>query len=348
MNWSDRRVLVTGGASFVGSALVDALVHLDARVRVVDNLTSGRLDNLRHHLAAAAIEYVQGDLLDAFTLQRALDDVEVVFHLASTHEGCARPRPDMRACDASVTLDRRLIEACASARVDTLALVSCASAAGNDDVLDAVAPPAGGEPAAGRPGAQCARARAAAERTLRMLARQRRLKTVSCRYFSVYGERDAGQHPVSRLVANAFAGERPFMVPANQLCRWTYVRDVAHGILLAATRIDDGTAVDLETIERVYLHDAARALLEYAGHQADIEVYPDVAPQPIFRQGDPSIARTRLGWTPAVTVAEGLHRTIDWYFSANGRARPSAGRWFPLAPPSAMRVAAALPGIRVQ
>jgi nucleoside-diphosphate-sugar epimerase len=348
MNWSDRRVLVTGGASFVGSALVDALVHLDARVRVVDNLTSGRLDNLRHHLAAAAIEYVQGDLLDSTTRQRALDDVEVVFHLASTHEGCAGPRPDTAACDAGVTVDRRLMDTCASARVETFALVSCAAGAGDADVDDDVATSPGEEAPSACPGASCSRARAASESMLRRLARQRRLKTVSCRYFSVYGERDADRHLVTRLVANAFAGQRPFVVPGDHLCRWTYVRDVAHGILLAADRIDDGTAVDLETIERVYLHDAARALLEYAGHQADIHVCPDGPTEPIPRQGNPSIARTRLGWTPTVTIADGLHRTIDWYFSANGRARPSAGRRLPLAPAPAARVAATSPGIRVR
>jgi nucleoside-diphosphate-sugar epimerase len=342
VNWRDQRVLVTGGASFIGSALVDALVRLDARVRVVDNLTTGRLDNLRHHLAAASIEFLELDLVDTRAARHAVEDVDVVFHLASSHDGCAARGRDARGCETHVTIDRLLVGACVSARVEKVVLASCAcDEVGrfdlSGDVAPVTAPLAPATPAGSA--ARCQRARAASERLLQAVARQRRMRTASCRYFSVYGERDAERHLITRLLANAFAGQRPLVVPGDRLCRWTYVGDVVEGIRLAAERIDDGTAVDLETIERVRLLEAVHALLDYTGHEADIQLYPDAAAEPITRAADLSVARNRLGWAPKVTFADGLHRTVDWYVSMNGRTAAPANRRLAMASVSATRAA---------
>ena len=84
MTWKGAHVLVTGGASFIGSHLVDALVAKGAEVRVVDNLSSGRRENLAAHLERGAIDLVEGDLLDPGVADRALRGVGVVFHLPPT------------------------------------------------------------------------------------------------------------------------------------------------------------------------------------------------------------------------------------------------------------------------
>ena len=85
--WSGKRILVTGGASFIGSHLVDALVARSAQVRVVDNLSTGLLDNLSDHISSGAIDFREGDLFDPDVARQSARDRQVVFHLAADHGG---------------------------------------------------------------------------------------------------------------------------------------------------------------------------------------------------------------------------------------------------------------------
>lgn len=82
--WRDRKVLVTGGASFIGSHLVDAQVARGAKARVVDNLSCGKLSSLRDHLERDRIEFIEGDLRDLSLARSAMEGIEVVFHLAAS------------------------------------------------------------------------------------------------------------------------------------------------------------------------------------------------------------------------------------------------------------------------
>ena len=85
--WQERHVLVTGGASFIGSHLTDALVDRGAKVRIVDDLSSGRLENIQQHLAKGDVEFIQADLREPGVARMAMQDIEVVFHLAADHGG---------------------------------------------------------------------------------------------------------------------------------------------------------------------------------------------------------------------------------------------------------------------
>ncbi|MCR4305882.1 MAG: NAD-dependent epimerase/dehydratase family protein, partial [Candidatus Daviesbacteria bacterium] len=86
-NWKNRKILVTGGASFIGSHLVDRLVPLAAAVRVVDDLSSGKKENIQIHLKNKAIEFVQGDLREQKITGKALKGMDLVIHLAGDHGG---------------------------------------------------------------------------------------------------------------------------------------------------------------------------------------------------------------------------------------------------------------------
>ena len=85
MNWKDRPVVVTGGASFIGSHLVEGLVDRGAAVRVVDDLSSGSLENIREHLAAGRVELTRGTLKEPGVTRKALDGTSVVSHSAAGH-----------------------------------------------------------------------------------------------------------------------------------------------------------------------------------------------------------------------------------------------------------------------
>src|SRR5947208_1289149 len=124
LNWKSRRTLVTGGASFIGSHLVDALVERDADVNVVDNLSSGKVEYLRHHIEAGRVRFLDADLLQSGTAQRVCKGMSVVFHLAADHGGRGYVDLHQAACAANMALDGMVFQACRSARVDKVVFAS--------------------------------------------------------------------------------------------------------------------------------------------------------------------------------------------------------------------------------
>src|SRR5438309_1491961 len=124
MDWTSRKVLVTGGASFIGSHLVDALIARGASVRVVDNLSSGSEANLQQHLASGAVELIKGDLTEPEVVARAVKGRQVVFHLAADHGGRGYVDLHQAACATNLMLDGKLFHACRQAQVEKIVFAS--------------------------------------------------------------------------------------------------------------------------------------------------------------------------------------------------------------------------------
>jgi nucleoside-diphosphate-sugar epimerase len=147
------------------------------------------------------------------------------------------------------------------------------------------------------------------------------MKSASCRYFTVYGPRGVENHAVIAMIARAFIGEDPFEVwgTGEQVRNWTYIDDIVEGTMLAAERIDDATAINLGTMERIRVIDAVQEVLRYTGHKARIVTRPDMPTGPLNRVAENKLAKKLFGWEPKVSFIEGLHRTIDWYFDTKNR-----------------------------
>jgi len=124
MTWRGTRTLVTGGASFIGSHLVDALLAQGARVRIVDNLSSGRLDNVRRHVDSGDVEFVQADLNESGVAGKAVKAIDVVFHLAADHGGRGYVDLHQVACATNLALDGMLFKACRQAGVEKVVYAS--------------------------------------------------------------------------------------------------------------------------------------------------------------------------------------------------------------------------------
>lgn len=322
--WTDRRVLVTGGASFIGSHLVDALVGQGARVRIVDDLSSGRLDNIRHHLNAGSVEFVQADLREPGVARAAMRDIQTVFHLAADHGGRGYVDTHQAGPATDFFLGGLIFWEARRAGVEKVVYASSGcvypnylQTDPNQDLYlteDLVKPPYDADNLYGW-------AKLMNELTLQAYCREYGMKGASCRYFTVYGPRGKENHAVIAMIARAFVGENPFEVwgDGNQVRNWTYVDDIVRGTLLAGEKIDDGTAVNLGTMERVRVIDAVRMVLEYTGHKAEIRLRPDMPTGPMNRVADNSLARRLLGWEPQVAFKDGLKRTIDWYFATKDR-----------------------------
>lgn len=329
MEWKNRRVLVTGGASFIGSALVDALVERGARVRIADNLSSGKVKNIQGHLDRESVELLRGNLLEVEVADRAVDGMEVVFHLAADHGGRGYVDLHQAACAGNFLLDGLVFRACLRAKVQKVVYASSGCVYPNyiqmnpNEVLylaeDKVGPPFDADNMYGW-------AKLMAELTLKSYYKERGLKSASCRYFTVFGNRGHENHAVIAMIARAFIRQDPFVVWGNgeQIRNWTHVSDIVSGTILAAEKIEDGTAVNLGTTERTRVIDAVKEVLRYTGHQAKIELHPEMPTGPLNRVADNSLAKRLLGWEPSVKFKDGLHQTIDWYFSTKKRDQVQA------------------------
>jgi nucleoside-diphosphate-sugar epimerase len=153
------------------------------------------------------------------------------------------------------------------------------------------------------------------ELTLRHLVKEGLLKAASCRYFTVYGPRGKEDHAVIAMIARAFIQQNPFEVwgTGEQIRNWTYIDDIVEGTILAAEDIDDGTAVNLGTMERIRVVDAVAMILRRMGVEVPLKFLPHMPTGPYNRVAANRLAKELIGWEPRVPFREGIVKTIDWY-----------------------------------
>lgn len=322
--WTNRSVLVTGGASFIGSHLVDALVTNGASVRVVDDLSSGTLENISEHVASGRIEFHQQDLLSPGVAEMSVADMDVVFHLAAIHGGRGYIDTHQANCSRNLIIDGLTIKAAYEAGVDKFVFASSGCVYPvtlQMDVTkeiylteDIVGPPYEADDAYGW-------AKLMAELTLKAYYKDFGFKSASCRFFTVYGERCTENHAVIAMIGRAFLKRDPFEVwgDGTQVRNWTYVGDIVSGLMLAAEKINDATAVNLGTEERITVIDAVHEILNYTGHRAEIKLLTDMPTGPLNRVASNQLAKEILGWQPQVKFIDGLHKTIEWYYATKDR-----------------------------
>ena len=324
MDWNNKKVLVTGGASFIGSHLTDALVDKGAKLRVVDNLSSGRLANIKSHIESEQVDFVEADLTEPGVAQKLVEGIQIVFHLAADHGGRGYVDLHQAACTTNLALDGMLFRACHELGVEKVVYASSGCVYPNHlqtdpgEILylqeEMVGPPFDADNMYGW-------AKLMGEMTLQSFHQDWGLKSASCRYFTVYGERGHENHAVIAMIARAFIAQDPYVVWGNgeQIRNWTHVDDIVSGTILAAEKIDDGTAINLGTMERTRVIDAVHEVLSYTGHDGQIELHPEMPTGPMNRVADNALARRLLDWSPQVNFVDGLHRTIEWYFSTKDR-----------------------------
>jgi len=324
--WNSAKVLVTGGASFISSHLVDKLVSLGAKVRVADDLSSGRLKNLEDSLDQ--IEFHQGDLRDRDFTREMMKDIEFVFHLAACHGGRGFIDTHPADCASNLVLDGIVFDEARHAKVERVCFASSAcvyptnlqAAPVNGKTIyleEAWADPfkEGCAAADGEYGW----AKLMGEMTLRAYWKQYGMKSVSCRFFTAYGERENESHAVIALIAKAFVGMDPYEIwgDGQQDRNFTYVSDIVDGMIRAAEKIEDASAVNIGTAEHIKIIDAVKLIFAETGFTPKSLNFDTSKPVGVFsRAADLTQTRARLGWEPTTSFADGLQRTIKWYYNS--------------------------------
>lgn len=328
--WSGAKVLVTGGASFIGSHLVERLVTLGATVRVADDLSSGRLENLRGSLDR--IEFRKGDLRDRRFARQVIEGMDVVFHLAACHGGRGFIETHPADCTSNLVLDGIVFEEAWRAGIERVCYASSACVypvhlqaapirGGTIYLKEEWADPfkEGGAAADGEYGW----AKLMGEMALRAYWKQYGMKSVSCRLFTAYGERENETHAVIALIAKAFIRMDPFEIwgDGQQDRNFTYVGDVVEGMIRAAERIEDASPVNIGTAEHIKIIDLAWRIFAETGFTPQSITFDTSKPVGVFsRAADLTRAREHLGWEPMTSLEEGLRRTIRWYYDTHDAA----------------------------
>lgn len=324
-NWKNKKILITGGASFIGSHLIEHLLPLNPKsIRVVDNLSAGKKENIQEYIKSGTVEFILGDFKNQKITKKSVKDIDVIFHLAADHGGRGYVDLHQSGPASNNFLSGMLFWEALEGGVEKIVYASSGCVYPNyiqKDIKkelylteDLVGPPFD-------PDNEYGWEKLTSERVLRAYAKERKLKTASCRYFTVYGPRGKEDHAVIAFIARAFIDQNPFEVwgDGQQIRNWTYVGDIVDGTILAAEKIDDGSAVNLGTMERIRVIDAVKEVLRYTGKQAEIKLLKNMPTGPVNRVADNSLAKKILGWEPKVKFADGLHETIDWYFSTKDR-----------------------------
>ena len=303
-----RLYLVTGGAGFIGSHLVEALAERGERVRVLDDFSTGRRENLA--AVADHIELLEGDVADPETVERAVAGCDYVLHLAAIASVQASLENPRRTHQVNVNGTLNVLEAARRASVQRVVFASSAAVYGDHTALPLreELPPC--------PLSPYAATKAAGEAYCSAFHASYGLPTVALRFFNVYGPRQDPANPYSGVIsifaARIARGERPVIYGDGKQTRdFVYVTDVARAALLVCEQeAAVGDVFNVAGGKQTSVLQLAAVLNQVL----DTSLTPTFAParsgEVRFSQADVRRAREALEWEPQVTLQEGLSRLV--------------------------------------
>ncbi len=305
--------LVSGGAGFIGSHIVDALLGAATKCRVLDNLSTGKLENLAH--VKQKIDFIQADLTDAAAVAKAVQGVDCIFHeaaLASVPRSVEHPLDTHAACATGTLV---LLDAAKKAKVRRVVYAASSSAYGDQPTSSKR------ETDLPAPISPYGVAKLAGEQYCQAFAAMGAIETVALRYFNVFGPRQDpnGEYSavIPKFITAILHGKPPSIFGDGKQSRdFTFVANVVQGNMLASqAKGVSGRVFNVATGGQVSLLE----LVDHLNRQLGTSMKPTHLPP---RTGDIresladiTQARKHLGYEPQVDFAEGLRRSIDYYRS---------------------------------
>lgn len=331
--WQGRKVLVTGGASFIGSHLVDRLLELEADVLVVDNMSSGKLTNLpQQYVSQGRFHLYNKDLRNPAVARSSMVEREVVFHLAANHGGRGYVDSHELECAGNMILDQVVMHAASDSR-HVKYVVNASSACvyptglqnvGEDLLTEEDVRHLGNGYEADH---MYGWAKLMGEFVMNECIKAKRFRGTSLRYFTVYGPRMGVSHAVGAWIMKVIARQDPFIIwgDGQQTRSWIYVGDVVEATIAAAENLmldqEEITgeytpqAINVGSPQHIKVIDAALNVLNMTGHECRIDFDESQPTGPRHRAADVGLAGDSLDWQPTTSWAVGLKKTIEWFYN---------------------------------
>ncbi|MBS0197392.1 MAG: NAD-dependent epimerase/dehydratase family protein [Planctomycetes bacterium] len=318
--FSGKTICVTGGAGFIGSHLADALVAAGARVTVLDDLSTGRLDNLA--AVKDSIRFVQGSLLEPSRLAEAVGGAAIVFHLAAYVSAPGSVREPFECHEINTTGTMRLLEECRRQRTSRVVFASSAAVYGDSEV----SPKSEREPML--PCSVYAQSKAAGEHLLRVWSHCHGLRAVSLRFFNVFGPRQTAGSAYSAAIAafaDALLRGRPVTIfgEGNQTRDFVPVSNVVQCLMRAAMWEGPaaGEAFNVGLGRAISIRDVSTIMANIVGSDQEPVFLPARPGDVQHSCADIGAARRVLGYEPTDSVEAGLRETLAWCREAMGSLR---------------------------
>lgn len=318
--YRDRRVAVTGGASFIGSHLVDALCSMGADVTVLDDLSSGKLDYVN-----PAARFARTDLMNLGDAQRSLSSAEIVFHLAAVHGGRGFIESQEAAMTANLAIDQIVFRSAERASMVVHASSACAypiNLQAGEGSRGFLAETDAGLSAShlAFPDGVYGWTKLMGEMQLEQLAGSAHgpSRGRSARIFTAYGERENESHAAVALIAKSLLHMDPFEIwgTGEQTRNFTYVADTVAGLLELGV---DGS----DEVFRAYnigtsIHSTVNEFIEVVWATLGWRpksIHRDVSkPTGVGnRAANNAIFEESFGWTPDTSLENGISETVNWY-----------------------------------
>jgi len=316
-----KNVLVTGGASFIGSHLVEELIKQGAYVRVADDLSSGKIENLS--TVIDKIDFCKGCLRDKTFSLSVMNDIQIVFHLAANHGGRGYIDSHPVECLKNMILDGIVFETAHLCGVDKICFASSACVyprklqeTNSENVIHLKEEWADPKKCIGEPDGEYGWSKLMSELALKAYYDQHNIKTVSCRLFTAYGERENETHAVIALIAKAFVQKDPFPIWGNgqQARNFTYVSDIVEGMLYACMFVSDGSAINIGTDTVITIDECAQKIFRLMNWYPKEIIYENARPTGVtVRSADLTKTKKMLKWSPKTSFINGLKKTVKWY-----------------------------------
>jgi len=313
------RYLVTGGAGFIGSNIVDELVRRGHNVVVLDDLSSGKEENLS--VVAKKIEFHKGSITDSSVVAKACLGVDYVLHLAAR---TSVPRSVLDPIETNrVNIDGTLnvLVAARDAKARRVVFAASSSAYGETPTLPKV------ETMVAQPISPYGVTKFVGELYAQVFGRVYGLENASMRYFNVFGPRQdpTSQYSgvLSRFILAILDGKEPTIYGDGEQSRdFTYVDNVVDATLRACEATGaSGKVFNVGTSSRITLNDVLKVLEKISGKRIVAKYDPPRTGDILHSQADINLGRTVLGYNPSVDFEQGLRKTYDWYVKSFGSGK---------------------------
>lgn len=304
------RFLVTGGAGFIGSHIVDLLVTKGFDVRVLDNLSTGKLDNISCHLKSGAVELVEGDIREVKDVKKSLDGVDIVIHMAALVSVPLSVEDPNLTFDINLTGTLHVLRASAESAVKKFVFISSCAVCGDPESLPIT------ELTQPNPISPYAESKLIGERYCLGFAERGLLQTVVLRFFNVYGSRQ-GMNDYSGVITR-FADRCRKGLPltiygdGSQTRDFVNVKDVVE-FVLASTKSDSavGEVFNVGSGKPTTISELAKEVIELAGGSSHISYEKPRVGDIKDSYADISKGRKLLGYSPQVSLKEGLRVLLE-------------------------------------
>lgn len=314
--WNGKHVAITGGASFIASHAIERLLEMNARVKIMDDLSSGNLENVP---AGTAINI--GDLRQYATAYNFLKDADVVLDFSSVHggRGFVGTNHEVSISDNFI-INTNVLKAAAENKVERIFFASSGCIYDTnrqmDETQDIKIPESWeNHTTIMHPDGMYGLSKLVHEKVLQAYHKDGLIKAATCRFFTVFGRRMKENHFILASIAKSFIRQDPFYVwgTGGEVRNFTPVQNTVQGLLLA-TEQANGEIYNIGLEQRITINNALGAIWNIMKWNPREVIYlPDKPVGIRNRVSDCTKARTELGWKPTVSFEDGLRDTIYWY-----------------------------------